>query len=73
LVSLGAATQAEWDALTLGIPALIVGIVWWARAKATYVIVFSASSGKIKALESKDQAYIDRALDAINRAVIDRG
>lgn len=47
-----------------------VGIVWWRRLKPDYHVVILSTSGEIKSLTSKDEAYIQRIVGSINDAIV---
>ena len=54
---------------------VIAGIGGWMiySSKSTHYVFLSSASGEQQALESKDQAYIDGVVTAINEALIHRG
>jgi len=59
--------------LIFGCILLVIGVIWMTSQKPTFSIVFSASSGEIKAMVSNDQALIQEIVEAINQAIIIRG
>lgn len=58
--------------IALGILALI-GIVWLIFQKSTYYVRLENASGTSNALESKDNDFIFRVVDALNDAIVARG
>ncbi len=59
------------------LPTLIVGgiliglgIVWSNSAKADYHVTIASSSGEGNALTSRDKAYIQKIVNAINEAIV---
>ena len=57
----------------LGLVMLIAGIAIAATAKPSYVMRLGSASGEIDALISKDLDYVQRIVDAVNKAIIERG
>jgi len=52
---------------------LAIGIFLAASMRSEYISRIQSSSGEIDALVSKNKDYIQKILDAMNRAVIERG
>ena len=53
---------------------LIAGAVaWWVLQKSTYSVVLSSASGNQDALTDKDADFIQRAVSALNDAIVFRG
>ena len=52
---------------------LIVGAVLWYLKGAEYIVVLSSASGEAEALSSKNADWIDRIINALNDAIVDRG
>ena len=54
---------------------LILGaaIFWWIRQKPDWIVVLNSSSGETKALNSKDQAFINGVIQALNDSIVYRG
>ncbi|HON53294.1 MAG TPA: DUF6232 family protein [Bacteroidales bacterium] len=50
-----------------------VAIAWIVSLKKEYQITLSSASGSEEALRSKDEAFIDEIINALNQAIIDRG
>ena len=55
--------------------AIICGLGIWRllQAKTTYVIVISSASGEKEGMDSTDEKFIDSIVNAINKAIIERG
>lgn len=75
LIILGIMFMAAGDAgaLIFGLLLIAGGIAWWVKAKPTYSVMLSTSAGEAQALASKDQAYIQSVINALNQAIIHRG
>lgn len=58
--------------LITGAIILGLGFVVVRASKPTYILSLSTSAGEIKALQSDDQAYIQKLTDALNQAIIQR-
>lgn len=52
---------------------IALGIVWWIMQKNTYKVHMESASGSFDALDSKDEDFIDRVVNALNDAIIHRG
>ncbi|WP_261464729.1 DUF6232 family protein [Serratia marcescens] len=52
---------------------LFLGVVAFFIEKPTYVVTICSSSTETKALENKDEAYIDAVINALNTSIIKRG
>lgn len=63
----------ETGPLVTGLLMIGAGVAWWIKAKPTYSVMLSTSSGEAQALASKDQAYIQSVINALNQAIIHRG
>lgn len=68
------------DSFLTGIVALLIagailgaGILWFKSLKPTHLVIFASASGESKALNSKDEALIDRVVSAVNDAIVARG
>ena len=59
--------------LVLGVAAIGFGIYISTKAKPNYFVRISSSSGEVDALQSKDRAFIQSIVDAVNQAIIERG
>ena len=57
-------------AFLVGAILLVVAIVRWRQAKATYTIFFGTAGGERRALESEDADYVNRVARAIDQALI---
>jgi hypothetical protein len=57
----------------MGLIMLGLAIFWWTKQKPELSVVLSSSSGEAQALGSKDAAYINSVVEALNNAIIHRG
>jgi hypothetical protein len=72
LIFLAGASNSTGGAL-FGILVLAGGTALAAMAKATYVVRLGSASGEADGLTSKDRAFIDRIVGALNKAMVARG
>lgn len=61
------------DVLMGALVFLAAGIIWWISKKPEYIVLLSSASGETQALNSKDKAFIDKVVKALNEAIIARG
>lgn len=47
-----------------------LGFLWLRSCKADYFVTIASSSGEVRALTSKDKAYVEKIVGAINDAII---
>lgn len=62
--------------LVIGVPGLVLaglGIFNFTQARPDFVVRLGSASGEANALLHKDEAYIQRIVDAMNTAIVDRG
>ena len=59
--------------LTLGAASIVGGIVWAILTKTEYTVKITSASGEEEPIRSKDKAYIQGIVNAINEAFIKRG
>ncbi len=52
---------------------IALGILWWILQKSTYKVHIESASGAFDALESRDESFIDRVVNALNDAIVHRG
>jgi hypothetical protein len=57
----------------LGLPLLLAGIAIIVLSKKRFVVRMATAGGQVDALASKDRAYIERVVSALNTAIIQRG
>lgn len=50
-----------------------IAVAVWMAMKTEYSVLLSTAGGEARALSSKDQAYINRVVAALNEAIIKRG
>jgi hypothetical protein len=65
--------QWRGSCITFGAILLVFGIAMLALAKNRYSVRIASSSGETDALVSRDKGYIQRIVDAISQAIIERG
>lgn len=56
----------------LGLLLLAVGILILTKRKNWYIVRISSASGEVNALQHRDREYIQKIIEAVNRAIIDR-
>jgi hypothetical protein len=52
---------------------VIAGIVYLVLSKATHFVMIHSASGEAKATQSKDRAFINRVISALNDSIVARG
>ena len=57
----------------LGVAIIVGGVLWLRALKRTFYIVLHTAGDESRALESKDEAWIDRVVVALNEAIVARG
>lgn len=57
----------------LGFLMIALGILWLVMQKNVYIVQLESASGVSNALESKNEEFIFRVVDALNDAIIARG
>jgi hypothetical protein len=63
----------EAAGLVVALMVVVVGIVWFRLAKATYHVMLATAAGERQGLSSQDGAQVDRVTAAIAEAIIFRG
>ena len=64
---------ANSDARLFGVLVLVVAGVLFYLAKRRYTVNIGSASGESHALVDKDQAHIQEIVDAMNKAIVERG
>ena len=59
--------------LTVGTLLVAGAVFWWTQQKPDWIVVLSSASGETRALTSKNKAFIDGVIDALNQSIIHRG
>ena len=59
--------------LVTGGALLVLGAILVQSAKSTYIVMIASSSGESKALESKNKVLVEKIVEALNEAIVDRG
>jgi hypothetical protein len=59
--------------IVLGLVAIGLGIYISTKLKPDYLVRISSSSGEVDALKSREKQFIERIVNAINQAIIERG
>lgn len=57
----------------VGIIMVALGIWWLTRIKNEYAVRISTNAGEANSIISKDKAYIQKIVNALNEAIINRG
>lgn len=61
------------DKALIGTCLLVFAVLAWLLQKADWIVVLSSASGEQQALTSKDRAYIDAVISALNESLVYRG
>lgn len=73
VVGLASLGGGEAGAVILGLVLIGLAIFWWVKQKPELSVVLSSSSGEMRALVSRDAAFINGVIEALNNAIIHRG
>ena len=57
------------EAAVLGVAMMAGGVVWYRRLRPNYYILLTTVEGKVRALDTKDKARVDRVQGAIQKAL----
>lgn len=61
------------DALrAFGVILLVIGIAWLVLVKTDFAVALSSASGEVRAIKSKDSAFINGIVNALNEAIVYR-
>lgn len=71
LIIIGMCTVAASP--VFGFLMIALGILWLMSQKSVYIVQLESASGVSNALESKNQDFIFRVVDALNDAIVARG
>ena len=71
LVFIGNGLKGE--GIIAGLISAVPGVIWLMKLKSSHIVALTVSSGEVKALESKDRAFIVNVVNALNEAIIHRG
>lgn len=52
---------------------LVLAIAGMRASKGTYSVVLTTSSGEVQAISTKERAYVDKVVAALNEAIVARG
>lgn len=66
-------TGGGFVALFFGLILVLIGASMRKSRKDSFIVALRTSSGEVPALESPDQAYIERVVLALNEALVSRG
>jgi len=58
-----------WHFLVLMLP----GIIWLALQKTMFAVALSTAAAESRVLRSRDRAFIESVVEAINKAIVSRG
>lgn len=56
-----------------GLLLIAVAVLSWVLQKSVWIVVLNSSSGETQALTSKDKAYIEGVINALNQSIVHRG
>lgn len=73
LIILGILLLFSKTTIVFGILSLIIGIVLLFTIKNQYAVRISTNAGEANSIVSKDRAYIQKIVNALNEAIIQRG
>ena len=68
-----AAVGGDWVFGVIGVILLLLGAGAYSASKHTYWVRIGSASGETNALSSRDRAYIERVVSAMNEAIVRRG
>jgi len=63
----------ESGLMVAGVIIAALGVVWYRSLKTKFVIVLRTPGGEVKALESRNERWVENVLKALNDAIIARG
>ncbi len=70
LVLLGGGGGAS---IVVGLLMVVASVYFWTKNKPKHLVVLNTSSGETQALESQDEAFIERVVSALNESIVSRG
>jgi len=62
-----------WGSLVLGLAIIVAGAYSFYNSKTVYIVKIGSASGESNVLESHDQIYIKRIVEAMNEAIVRKG
>lgn len=62
--------NGAFGAVVIGGACIAGGIFWLRAARADYHVTITSNAGEVRALTSKDRAYIEKIVEAINEAIV---
>jgi len=71
--AIGIIASGELTSLIVPLIILAIGAVLWFINSKKFIVLLNTSSGESQALETKDSALVDRVVEALNEAIIERG
>jgi len=66
-------TSGAIGALIFWVLIIAGGVSWLRKLKPTFHVILASASGESKALNSKDEAFVDQVAGAVNQALVHRG
>ena len=63
----------EGALIMLGLALIAGAVFWWMSTKTEYYVALTTAAGESKALSNKDEQYVDKIVQALNDAIIERG
>lgn len=73
LIILGLPMLISKETLFYGFLVILFGILWLILNKNQYAVRISTNAGEANSIVSKDKAYIQKIVNALNEAIIHRG
>lgn len=73
LIILGLLLLFSKEIFFVGIILIALGIWWFISIKNEYAVRISTNAGEANSIVSKDRVYVQKIVDALNEAIINRG
>ncbi|MFT3918151.1 DUF6232 family protein [Cloacibacterium sp.] len=73
LIILGLPMLLSKEAIFYGIVTILIGVLWLIFNKNEYAVRISTNAGEANSIVSKNKAYIQKIVNALNEAIIHRG
>jgi hypothetical protein len=73
LIVVGLMVMTIFNSMIFGVLLMAGGIAWAVIIRPKYAVKLGSASGEMSGLVSKDQAEIDRIVEAVSEAIIHRG
>lgn len=64
---------SEASLLILGLVLAAAGVLWYRGLKTRFYIALHTAGGEVRALESKNEQWVNSVIEALNQAIVARG